>query len=78
MGGILASPLLAQFQPSIGAGWSFGGIMIAIIVVLAVLGIAYAVVKYFGIPVPQVVWTILGIVLVAALAIIAIRFLLSL
>ncbi len=61
-----------------GNAWSFGDVVVAIIIVAAVLGILYAVLQYFGIPFPQIVLKIIGIVLIAALAIVAVRFLLSL
>jgi hypothetical protein len=73
--------LLAQVfvqRGGINAGWSFGEIVIAIIIIAAVLGILYAVLQYFGVPIPPIVMKILCIVLIAALAIIAVRFLLSL
>ena len=60
------------------AGYSFGQLIIALIVICAILGVVFCLIRYFQIPVPQVVWQILGIVLVAALGIVAIRFLLSL
>jgi hypothetical protein len=59
-------------------GYSFAQLAIAIIIILAVVGIVVVVAKHSGIPIPQWVWTIAGIVLLAAVAIIAIRFLLSL
>lgn len=59
-------------------GWTIGEIVIAIIVIAAICGIAYAALNYFGVQIPPIVLKIIGIVLVAALAIIAVRFLLSL
>lgn len=58
--------------------WTVGEIVIAIIIIAAVVGICYAALNYFGVQVPPIVIKIIGIVLVAALAIIAVRFLLSL
>lgn len=62
---------------AVGA-WSFGEVIVAIIIIAAVLGIAYAALNYFGVQIPPVVLKIIGIVLIAALAIVAVRFLLSL
>ena len=59
-------------------GYTFGEIMIAIIIIAAVCGIVYAALQYFGVQIPPIVIKIIGIVLVAALAIICVRFLLSL
>lgn len=61
-----------------GIVWSFEEILIVIVIVCAVLAIAYAAVTYFKIPIPAVVFQIFGIILVAAIAILGIRFLFSL
>lgn len=52
--------------------------IIVLVILLGVLAILYAAVQYFGLPIPQIVWTIAGIVLVVALVIVAIRFLFGL
>lgn len=49
--------------------------VVMLVIVIAILAIAYYAVQYFALPVPGIVWTILGIVLVAAVVILAIRFL---
>lgn len=59
-------------------GYSLVQIAIFIVVILAVCGIVYAAAQYFGIPVPPILVKIVGIVVVAALAILAIRFVASL
>lgn len=58
--------------------WSVGDIAVAVIVLLAVLAIVVIFVRSSGIPVPAWVWQILGVVICAALAVVAIRFVLSL
>lgn len=60
------------------ANWSIVDWVVTIIILAAVVGIAIATCQDFGITVPPVVWRIFGIVIVAAFAILAIRFLLSL
>lgn len=60
-------PLFADLD---GQAWS--------LIIAAICGIAYAALNYFGVQIPPIVLKIIGIVLVAALAIIAVRFLLSL
>jgi hypothetical protein len=56
---------------------TFGQWMIALVIVCAVCAIVIAGAQHFGIVIPQIVWTVAGIVLVAALLILAIRFLLG-
>lgn len=58
--------------------WGLGEWFVCIIVIAALCGITYAVLQYYGITIPPIFLRILGIVVVAAFAIIAIRFLLSL
>lgn len=58
--------------------WGLMEWIIFIIVLAAVCGIAYAVVNYCGFVIPPIVLRIFLIVVVAAFAIVAIRFLLSL
>lgn len=57
---------------------ALGGILIAIIIIAALAAVAFAVLQYMEIGVPPVIWRIFWIVIVAALAIVAVRFLLSL
>ena len=52
--------------------------LIYIIIAAALLAVAYFAVTGMGIPIPPVVWKILGICLIAAVAILAIRFLFTL
>ena len=65
--------LLAQVS-----GYSLGQLLIAIIVVAACLGIVIVAVRAFGLQIPDWVWSILGIIAVAVVAILALRFVLSL
>lgn len=58
--------------------WALEDWFVAIIVLAAVVGIVLAVLNYFNVPVPPIVLRIVGIVLVAALAIVAVRFLFTL
>lgn len=62
--------LLAQ------AGWMGGysivQIAIGIIMLLLVVGIIWALIKYYQIPVPAIVWQIIGFGLLAILAIVVI------
>lgn len=57
---------------------SLGSILIAIIIIVAAIAIVYAYCQYAGIPIPPVVMRIIGIVVIAGLAILALRFLLAL
>lgn len=67
------STLLAQVS-----GYSFGQILIAIIIVAACLGVTLVAVRAMGLEIPAWVWSILGIIAVAVVAILALRFVLSL
>lgn len=58
--------------------WELIDWAIFIIVICAVVGIVYTALNYFGVSIPPVLLRIVGIVIVAAFAILAIRFLLSL
>lgn len=58
--------------------WGLVEWFIFVIVIAAACGIVYLALEYFGIKIPPIFLRILGIVLVAAFAIMAIRFLLSL
>lgn len=60
------------------AMWGLEQWVIFLIVIAAALGILYAVCQYYGFPIPPIFLRIVGIVLVAAFAILAIRFLFSL
>ena len=65
------------------AGGGFGGVglaqvLIYIIVIAAAIGILFLALKYFGVQIPPIAVQIFWICLVAFLAIVAIRFLLSL
>ena len=59
-------------------GYSIGHIAIMVVVALAIIGIVIIAARVFGIPIPQWVWQILGIVVVACVAIVAIRFVMTL
>lgn len=60
------------------AAWSLGDIIIAIVIIAAVVGIAYLALQYFGVTIPPIFLRIIGIVIVCVIAIVAIRFLLTL
>jgi hypothetical protein len=55
-----------------------GGILIWIVIIAAAVGIALIALRVFGLVPPPWVWQILGIVACAVVAILAIRFVLSL
>lgn len=57
---------------------TFGQWVIAIIIILAILAVVIVGAQYFGFVIPQIVWTVLGILAVAALLIVAVKFLLGL
>ncbi len=71
------SLLFAQ-QMRHGGAWGIGDIVIAIIICLAVIGVAVIACRVMGFAIPQWVWQIVAIVVVAVIAILAIRFLLTL
>jgi len=58
--------------------WTFGQILIVAIVFAACIGITYVALNAFGIVIPSWAVTIFWIVVVAFVAIVAIKFLLSL
>ncbi len=57
--------------------WSLGHVLISLIVIAAIVGIALVALRASGIPVPPWVWNIIWIVVVAFVAIYAIRFVLA-
>lgn len=61
----------------IGA-WSIGDIVIAIVIIAAIVAVMYIALRQFGVAIPPWVIQIFWICLVAVVAIVAIRFLLSL
>ena len=66
-------PLLAQ----IVGGYSIASFAIWLIIVVAVLAILWIVIKQSGVPIPQWVWSILGILLLAVVGVVAIKFLMG-
>ena len=58
--------------------WTFGDILIALVIVLACVGIVYVATQAFGVPIPKWLIKIVLICVVAVVAILAIRFVLSL
>lgn len=60
------------------AGWTIGEIAIAIIIVAAVVAVVYVALSQFGVVIPPWVARIFWILVVAVVAILAVRFLLSL
>lgn len=59
-------------------GYTFGEVAIALVVIAAILGILFYALHEFGVAVPPFFVKCLWIVLVAVIAILAIRFLMSL
>jgi len=60
------------------AGYSLGQIAIFIVIAFVLLGIVFIVAKQTGVPIPPWVWQIIGLVILAVVAIIAIRFVMTL
>jgi len=58
-------------------GWPIGRIVIAVIVIAAVLAILYVVLPALGIVIPAVFETIFWIVLLAVVAIVAVKIIIS-
>ena len=58
-------------------GWGLGEILVLIIVIAALLSIVYVAVDAMGSPIPAWVWKIIGIVIIAFVAIVAIKLVLS-
>lgn len=59
------------------AGYTIGQILVAVIVIAAVIAIAYIAIKAMGIPIPPWAINILWIVIIALVAIFAIKLVLS-
>ncbi len=59
-------------------GWSFGEILVAVVILAACIGIVYVAMRQFGVSIPAWAVQIFWIVVVAVVAILAIRFVLSL
>lgn len=68
--------LLAQVAP-VRSGWSFGEVLIAIVVVLACIAVVWVGTQAMGITIPQWLVRILAICIIAVVVIFAIKFLLS-
>ncbi len=59
-------------------GWSMADLAIWIVVLVVVFGIVVIVIRQAQIPIPSWIWQILGLVLIAIVAILAIKFVVSL
>lgn len=59
-------------------GWGMADIAILVILAVVIFGIVAIVVRQAEIPIPPWVWQILGLVLIAIVAILAIKFVVSL
>jgi hypothetical protein len=70
--------LTAQEIVRAGGAWGFGQIAVAIIIVLAVIAVVYVITRAMGVTIPAWLLQVIGIVIMAAVGILAIRFLLSL
>ncbi len=68
---------LALWQQPISA-WGVADFLVLVVLIAAVVGITYVALRYFGVTIPAEIAHIIWIVIVAAVAIIAIRFLFSL
>jgi hypothetical protein len=60
------------------AGYSLINLAIAVVVILAVMALVLLACRQFGIPFPGWIWQVVGIVLVAVVVIVAIKFVASL
>jgi hypothetical protein len=65
-------------EPVLPPSWTWGGVLIAVVVVAACLAVVYVALRAYGISVPPWVAQIGWILVVAVVAVLAIRFLLSL
>ncbi len=63
--------------PNLRGPWTFGGVIIAIIILAACLGVLYVALPAMGIAIPAWAMTIFWIVIIAFVAIAAIRLLLG-
>lgn len=70
--------LLAQMRAGPFFGLTFGELLVAVVIVAACVGIVYVALRQFGVGVPPWVVQIFWIVVVAVVAIFAIRLVLSL
>jgi hypothetical protein len=70
--------LLAQQMGGGMRGWDIGSILIAIVVIAAAVGILFIVLRVFGVTVPPWLVQIFWVVVAAFVAVMAIRFVLSL
>lgn len=64
--------VLAQAAAGTLVSWLIGAVIIAAIIGLVVIGF-----RVFGVPIPQWVWQVVGIVICAAVIIVAIKFVAS-
>lgn len=58
--------------------WALQDWIVFIVVIAAVIGVVYLALQYFGVTIPPIFVRIVGIVIVAVFAILAIRFLFAL
>jgi hypothetical protein len=63
---------------AVGAGWTVGEILVAVVIIAACVGVVYVALQEFGVAIPPWVVRIFWICLCAVVAVLAIRFLLSL
>ena len=73
---LLASTLL--FADHLWGSWSWTGIAIGVVLAIVIIGIVWVVIKESGVPIPAWVLKILWLVLLAVVAIVAIKFVASL
>lgn len=70
--------IVAQHMGGGGIQWNVGNIAIAVVIVVAIIAIVLVMCRVAGIAIPPWIWTIAWICLAAFVAILAIRFVLSL
>lgn len=68
---------MIQFAQALPAGWTFGNILIAIVVIAACVALMYVALRQFGISIPGWVQQVFWIVVCAFVVIMAIRLVLS-
>lgn len=68
----------AVFAAGAFFGLSFGEVAIALVIIGAILGVLYLALQEFGVPIPGFFIKALWIILIAVVAVLAIRFLMSL
>lgn len=75
----MKSLILAQMAPAVGPRtWSLADLLIGFVIVLGLFAIALIVARVLGFVIPSWFWQICGVVILIVVAIVAIKFLLTL